>query len=434
MYESLRGKTLLVMDRTALGACAVRRAKQLGIRTVAANFYKFEESPAKQAADISVDINIADIDMMVDLVKRMKIDGIFVGWTDSHLPFYAKICEKASLPCCGTLEQFGILSNDKRRFKQACIANGVPTIPSYHIDCSFRQEDLDKIVYPVVIKPADGSGGRGVVRCNNEEDLISNFSSLYKSSPSKKIICERYIDSPLEIFLNYTIQGNEPSLSAAYMKHRTTAEAESTASGLLHIYPSAYISAYKKKVEPSVIKMFRNLGLKNCYLSLQGFVKDNEFFFHEAGLRMGGGQSYVFTQKLNGISALDMLIEFAITGAMTSADAAKQDNCIFSQYCANYYVRLKSGTIKTISGIEAVEQMPQVLQCLKFHKVGDVIGHEGSVDRVIYRIHVMDKTKEALANTLSRISETLEILSETDEEMQIEHLTYARAMEMINNS
>ena len=48
MYEHLKGKTLMVMDRTSLAACAVIRAKEMGIRTVVANFYKTEDSPSKQ--------------------------------------------------------------------------------------------------------------------------------------------------------------------------------------------------------------------------------------------------------------------------------------------------------------------------------------------------------------------------------------------------
>lgn len=434
MYEHLRGKTLLVMDRTALAACAVNRARELGVKTVVANFYKTEDSPSKQAADIAIDVNIADIDAMVALIREHHVDGVFVGWTDSHLPFYAEICRRTGLPCCGTAEQFAIMSNDKKRFKQACIESGVPTIPSYRLDAGFRREDLDRIEYPVVIKPADGSGGRGVERCDNEAELTARYAALYASSKSKNLICEKYIDSPLEIFLNYTIQGDVPSLSAAYMKHRTLPEADSTASGILHIYPSAYIGAYQKNVEPAVVGMFRRLGLKNCVLSLQGFVKDGEFYFHEAGLRMGGGQSYVFTQALNGISALDMVIEYALTGKMSSADVTSQDDSRFSEYCANYYIRLKSGTIASIGGIDAVKSMPQVLQCLTFHGVGDTIGTEGSVDRVIYRIHVMDRTKELLAEALCRISETLDIRSESGEEMQIERLTYRRALEMIERS
>ena len=95
---------------------------------------------------------------------------------------------------------------------------------------------------------------------------------------------------------------------------------------------------------------------------------------------------------------------------------------------------LKPGVIKTIEGIEEIENWPQVLQILTFHSVGDEISSTNSLDRVIYRMHVMDDTKEKLAEVLQRISSTLRIRSENDEEMQIEELTYERAYEMISNS
>ena len=215
MYEHLKGKTLLIMDRTALAACAVVRAKEMGIRTVVANFYKTEDSPSKQVADIAIDIDISNIDAMVSLIKEYQIDGVFVGWTDSHLPYYARICEKAGLPCCGTEEQFDVLSNDKRRFKETCLKYGVPTPETYDIDMDFRREVLDRVVYPVMVKPADGSGGRGIKKCMNESELITHYTALYNSSASKKIICEQYMGDENEVFIHYTVQGGYCSLSCS---------------------------------------------------------------------------------------------------------------------------------------------------------------------------------------------------------------------------
>ena len=74
--------------------------------------------------------------------------------------------------------------------------------------------------------------------------------------------------------------------------------------------------------------------------------------------------------------------------------------------------------------------MPQVLQNATFHAVGDVIQDTNSLDRVIYRMHVMDENPEALAETLYKISTTLRIYSEEGYEMQVEQLTYERALEM----
>ena len=78
--------------------------------------------------------------------------------------------------------------------------------------------------------------------------------------------------------------------------------------------------------------------------------------------------------------------------------------------------------------------MSQVLQNATFKKIGDVISETNSLDRVIYRLHVMDDTPEALARTLEKISHTLCINDQYGNEMQVERLTYDRSLEMIRNS
>ena len=434
MYEHLKGKTLLVMDRTSLAACAVIRAKEMGIRTVVANFYKTEDSPSKQVADIAIDIDISDIDAMVNLIREYNVEGIFVGWTDSHLPFYAEICEKAGLPCCGTVEQFDIVSNDKRRFKEACLEYGVPTPDVYNIDIDFKREDLDKIKYPVMVKPADGSGGRGIMKCNNEEELISHYKELYESSASKKIVCERYMQSENEIFIHYTVQDGYPSLSSSFLKYKVTVEKSKAASCLFHMFSPKFLEDYKRDIEPRVIGMIQGLGIKYGNIMFQGFEEGGKLYFHESGLRMGGEQFYVFSEKLNGISSLELMIEFALTGKMTLYDVKTQDNFKFSKYCCNYYVPLKPGKICKIEGVDEVNAMPQVLQNRQFKEIGDVISSTSSLDRVIFRLHVMDDTKDAFAKTLCRISETLKILDEDGNDMQLQRLDYDTVMDMIKDA
>ena len=180
--------------------------------------------------------------------------------------------------------------------------------------------------------------------------------------------------------------------------------------------------------------MFEGLGLKNGIVMMQGFICDDGFYFYESGLRMGGEQFYVFANPINGINALDMMIEFSVTGKMTCGDAKKQDNPLFNKTCCNYYITLKAGTITSIEGIGEVEKMPQVLQNATFKKIGDVISATNSLDRVIYRLHVMEDTPEALATILEKISHTLRIFDENGNEMQIEELTFERSLEMIKNS
>lgn len=417
----LVGKTLLIMDNTALGAAAVTRAKEMGVKTIVANFYPYERSKSKQVSDEYVDIDITKTDSVVKLIKEKNIDGVFVGWTDSHLPYYAEICEKANLPSCATKEQFEILSNNKHKFKQACIQYGVPTLKEYSLDIKFKKEDLEKIIYPVMVKPADGSGGRGVKKCNNEKELKDHYTSLYNNSHSKNIICEEYIDNADELFLNYTIQDGYYSLSASYINHEF-------GTFTLHTYTSKYIDLYKEKVETSIINMLKNIGVKNGVLSLQGFVVNDSFKFHETGLRMGGGQSYIFTKEFNGVSALDLMIEFALTGKMTSVDLKEKDDPKFPFCAVNYYIKTKSGEISSINGIEEIVSLPQVLQLSAFKGIGDKTDFSFSTDSIIFRIHVKDETEEQLARTLEKISKTIKIFSSSGNDLQAEPISYNRIL------
>lgn len=427
---NLHGKKLLFLGGSGLDSCAIRRAKELGIYTIVANRYTAECSPGKKIADESWMEDFSNTDRMVELIRQHHVDGIFIGWTDSHLPYYVEICERAGLPCCGTKEQFLVLSNDKTEFKKLCGRFDVPTPKEYQIDINFREEDLARIQYPVMVKPSDGSGSRGIKRCDNEQEMKEHYAELYEQSDNKHIVCEEYIESEQKVFFIYTIQDGVCSLSASYLSFHSIKADGKPGPAMLHVFPASCTKRYIEEVEPKVLEMFHSVGLKYGAINIQGFITDKGFAFHETGLRMGGEQAYLFTQKLNGVSQLDLIIEYAVTGKMTSANAKELDNPCFNKYGANYYISLRSGTITEIRGYEEVAAMPQVLQIAAFHKIGDTICANQSLDCVIYRIHVMDDTKESFAKTLETISHTLCILDENGNEMQTEKLSYARALAM----
>ena len=279
--------------------------------------------------------------------------------------------------------------------------------------------------------PADGSGGRGVKRCDTQDQLVSHYRALHDAGATG-VVCEEYIGTKQEIFLNYTIVNSVCHLAATYMCFDSKRADGTSGPAILHVYPSSHTKRYQETVEPKVLEMLQDVGLENAILSLQGFVlADGAFAFHETGLRMGGGQSYVFTQKLNGISALDQMLEFSVTGHISPPTLGTADNPYFSKPSVNYYVSLRSGRISEIKGFNEMRAMPQVLLSSVYHRPGDEIVAGTSLDSVIYRLHVMDNTPEALARTLEKISHTLCINDSNGQEMQVERLTRERALEMI---
>ena len=152
MNQELKGKRLLILGGMRFSCEIVRKAQQMGIYTLVADYNKIEDSPGKQIADEAVDLSVIDVDAVVDYVKRNAIDGIFVGFNDMLLPYYAEICAKAGLPCYGTKEQFETLIA-KNQYKALCRQFGVPTIPEYNLnDENIKYPVLNESEFPPVIR------------------------------------------------------------------------------------------------------------------------------------------------------------------------------------------------------------------------------------------------------------------------------------------
>ena len=175
MNNNLRGKRLLILGGMRFSCEIVIKAKEMGIYTLVADYNKIEDSPGKQIADEAVDLSVIDVDAVVDYVKHNAIDGVFVGFNDMLLPYYAEICRRTGLPCYGTKEQFETLIA-KDQYKTLCRQFGVPTIPEYDIN------DVH-IKYPVRKKrehPAAETGCSRYVWRISLTLYIMRFSIVYK--------------------------------------------------------------------------------------------------------------------------------------------------------------------------------------------------------------------------------------------------------------
>ena len=129
----LKGKRLLILGGSRISCEIIRHARAMGIVTGVTDWYALEKSPAKQMADEAYFENTSDIDAMAELIRSKKFDGVITGFTDSVLPYYAQMCQKAGLPAYGTKEQFDIFI-DKEKYKALMREFDVPTIPEYSVD------------------------------------------------------------------------------------------------------------------------------------------------------------------------------------------------------------------------------------------------------------------------------------------------------------
>ena len=79
MNEDIIGKRLLIMGGMRISCEIVRKAREMGIYTIVADYYPPEKSPAKKIADEAIEVSVTEVDAVVKVIKEHHIDGVLVG-------------------------------------------------------------------------------------------------------------------------------------------------------------------------------------------------------------------------------------------------------------------------------------------------------------------------------------------------------------------
>lgn len=414
----LKGKRLLILGGSRISCEIIRHARTMGVITGVTDWYALEKSPAKQIADEAYFVNTSDIDAMVGLIKEKKFDGVFTGFTDSVLPYYAEMCERAGLPAYGTKEQFDIFI-DKEKYKKLMRQFDVPTIPEYNIDLERFDETTADIVYPVIVKPADGSGSRGITVCENKAELKEAISFAVETSKAKEILVEQYIDNAEATIFWLFVDGQYYMmlLGNRHVKHNQEGELPLPAG---YTYPASVQPCFLAEVAPKMENMFRSVGIKNGMMFMQCKIVDGTCVVYDIGYRLTGSLEYINMKGMCGFDPLDMMIRFALTGETGEPDIARKvDPYLRGKYSYNVSLLCKPGKVAEIKGLDEIRKLPGVFDVVVAHPVGDTITEamKGRLAQITVRILGRADDIESMKNEMLEIQRLAHVISDTGEEM-----------------
>ncbi len=393
----------------------VLKAKSMGIYTIVTDLHGIEKAPAKRVADEYWDISLMAYDQLVPKIKEEKIDGILTGFTDTFLLAYQHLCELTGLPCYATKEVFET-TMDKAKFKQLCRDNGVSVIPEYEL-ASFDPSTITE-KNKIIIKPVDNSGSNGVILCEKQEDFKQCLDYSLSFSPKKQVVIEKYMELD-SISISYTFQDGRVSLSTTDDRYVHKAS-NGSAVTCLSLYPSKYTDVYVEKMDGRVREMYKNAGVKNGVVAVQFFTDGVDFYAMEMGHRLTGGQHYTFTQMENGVSVLDCLIHFAVTGQMADFSIAEIDNAKFKHTYCHLYILGKQGKIARMEGLDYLKSIPEVFHLSQEKKEGDEIGPDGTSAQKVIGIHLKMKHRNDLDRIMQNIQREFHLYDENGNDLTVE--------------
>lgn len=411
--DYLLGKKLLLLGGDVLTCDIVNKAHEMGLYVVVTDWYDPQRSPAKLLADEYWMTSIEDYDELAKQIKERQIDGVLTGFTDSYLLPYQRLCEITGLPCYGTKEQFQVFTN-KDQYKQLCRDYGVPTIEEFSVDA-------DNIQFPVLVKPVDGSGSRGVVICNNKDELEETVARSKASSRQGKVVVERYMDCP-EATVFWLFDNGEYYLTMIgnrHVKHNQNGNIIPLPVG--YTFPSYLTPKYQEEVVENTKKMFRSVGVRNGIMFMQCKVENGMCFVYDIGYRLTGSREYKIQERVCGYDTLSMMINFAITGRMSGGNVAERINPCGMQPSFNVSSLCAPGTIKEINGLDRVMGFPEVIDSVCAHYPGQTITEDmkGLLAQIAVRTIGTVADKSLLYPVMKKIDDTIQIVSDKGENLAL---------------
>lgn len=420
MHKDLNGKKLLIIGGTKTECDIVRYAKAAGVYTIVADYDA--DCPAMKIADKNALISARDVDALVSFCRQEEVDGVITGFVDILLEPYMQVCERLNLPCYITPKMLN-MSTNKVEFKETCDIYDVPVPRTYFVGSDIDRCILDKITYPVFVKPLDGSGSRGAGVCYNEKELCAQFQEAVEYSTSRKAVIEDYITGR-EFLLDYIAVGGEFRLLSIFDRFMASDRGSAINYSTISMSPSKAVDYYLDNVNDQVINMFKSEGFTDGILFMQGYFDGERVKFYEMGCRLGGSY-FNHEQACLGYNAMDMIIRYALTGKMVEdINTVSVESAKYKKYAldCNYLLKGYDETVASIVGLDKIELMPECIEIQKFREIGYHYGKDRTVDRPIMVAEVVCESKEEVCKTVNYINRVFDVYNEKGESLLMDKL------------
>lgn len=271
-------------------------AKKLGIYTITADY--LPDNIAHKYSDEYVNVSIIDKEATLEAAKRLEIDGIVSFGCDPGVATAAYVAEKMGLPFQGSYEATSILQ-DKGLFRKFLTDNNFncPHAKRYeNIEEPFK--DIDFFTWPVIVKPTDSAGSKGVTKVNKPEDLREAIKIALDGAHNGAFIIEDFLTfegyhSSTDPF---TVDGELKF--ATYSDQLFDPEADNPYTPAYIIWPSSMKQEHQDELTREIQRLMNLLDMKTGIYNIETCVANNgKPYIMEVSPR-GGGCKIAELQRL----------------------------------------------------------------------------------------------------------------------------------------
>lgn len=303
-------KRLMMLGGSLQQVCAIQAAREMGCYVILCDY--LSDNPGRKYADEWYDVSTTDEVAVLGLAERVGIDGIVAYASDPAAPTAAYVAEKLGLPGC-PYESVQILTQ-KDMFRSFLTEHGFNAPKA--MGFGTREEAVGSIGgfrLPVMVKPVDSSGSKGVVKVDDLRYLPAALDEAFSYSRCGRVVIEEFI-----VKKGYQVSGDGFSVDGrlaftSYGNELYSGRGTREYVALGEFWPSLLTQAQREKVDSELQRLITALGMRTTAYNIEVILDENDdVYVLELGPRSGG--SYI-PQLIRYATGVD-LIPYVIKGAL----------------------------------------------------------------------------------------------------------------------
>lgn len=391
----MKQKKLMLLGGIRYLLPAIEAAHKHGCHVVTVDY--LPDNIAHKYSDEYHNVSILDKDAVLHLAQQLQIDGILSFAVDPGVVTAAYVAEQMGLPFTCSYETACILQ-DKAHFRKFLSDNGfnVPNAKGY-VSESDAIRDIDYFNWPVIVKPVDSAGSKGVSRVDKPDDLPYAINHALEESHNGHYIIEDFLEKEglssgsESFFVNGVLRYN------AFYDQWFDTGATNPYTPSAECWPTEKSEFIQTDVRQQLQRLGSLLGIKTGLFNVEWRVsKNGKVYLMEVSPRAGGNR---LAEILNYATDVDI-----IEAEVCKAIGEPLPNVHEPNYNGHYSILvLHSDKKGTFAGIEVNGNYQQnivemEIRKRKGEKVEVFSGANNAIGTLFLRFESREKMDEVLAS------------------------------------
>lgn len=366
-----------------------------------------ENVKARPHADRFLKISTMDREAVLEAARKENIDNILTACGDQPLSTMAYVSAQMNLPCYLTEEEVRDLTN-KIYMKRKMVENGIPTAKHLYVEDINNIPDLSTLEYPLIVKPVDSNGSKGVKKVLHQEELRPLLEEAFHYSISKKAIIEEFKDGE-ELSVDVYVEGTTAKLLSVTTSNKIK-ENKDSFTILQSEYPPK-ISYSEEKVREIAQQIVDVFELHDTPLLVQMIVGHGNYNVVEFSARMGGGSKYHLINVLSGVDIMKVYVDMVMGGKPHVEPKKMWNNAMMS------YVYCYSGVFTKLKNFEELKEKGIIYSYFTYKMPNSKIEKSNTSSDRVAGFLVVGNSSEEVLHKLDEANKQLQVLNPKGEDI-----------------